>query len=592
MSHRRNRCNILVVVSALSFHWACRGGEVGLSTQSAALAREGDEASGLIAIAELTGSLPEGEAPLVEYLDGTRSHSLLPGRWIASFHWDFGDGSPPSSHGWVEHLYASPGDYVARLTVTDNEGAQAQAALPIRVLVPKPRIGPLAVIAFTGSVPYGSAPLAQYFDATHSVARDPRTWISTFRWNFGDGTPEPEAAWIAHTYDEPGSYPVTLWATDNHLLTSLASTSVDVFCAERGGCGRTRWAARWGEAGRERALPQGSGLDGDGNGVFLVQREAAGQVETFVRKLSRNGETVWERSLGSAMPSALAVAPFGDVWLALESGLPEGGGRGLLSVSPQGQVKSQIPSPRAIRALAVDGEGAVYAAGEGFIDKRQPDGAIAFAQEVAWDLWALVLDADGQLVVGGNDGAEPRSAWLATLAPDGTLLRSFSLGQAAPGSTRASHSVRALKAGPTGLVAAAGRFDGQLQWSTLSVPSGQGSFVLTTNTLGAQGWARVLPFEGQGSPPLAVSGDQSVTVAGRAAGLGPAAFTYTARGQAHWMRAYPAPAAFEFAGLEADSNGLWISGSFEGEVDFGEGPLASMGQDAFFTRLFPESLSQ
>jgi len=85
------------------------------------------------AVAVFDGSTGSGPVPHVEYLDGTLSSSNVPGGWIVDYVWDFGDGTPPVRQGWVEHLYAAPGTFVATLTVTDSAGSTARTALTITV---------------------------------------------------------------------------------------------------------------------------------------------------------------------------------------------------------------------------------------------------------------------------------------------------------------------------------------------------------------------------------------------------------------------------------------------------------------------------
>jgi PKD repeat protein len=48
--------------------------------------------------------------------------SVDPDGSIASFSWNFGDGTPPSTQANPRHIYASPGTFTAVLTVTDNQG--------------------------------------------------------------------------------------------------------------------------------------------------------------------------------------------------------------------------------------------------------------------------------------------------------------------------------------------------------------------------------------------------------------------------------------------------------------------------------------
>jgi PKD repeat protein len=52
---------------------------------------------------------------------------------IASYSWDFGDGSPPSTQPNPSHAYASAGSFTATLTVTDNQGATGTDTAPVTV---------------------------------------------------------------------------------------------------------------------------------------------------------------------------------------------------------------------------------------------------------------------------------------------------------------------------------------------------------------------------------------------------------------------------------------------------------------------------
>ncbi len=83
--------------------------------------------------------------------------------------------------------------------------------------------GPVAVI--TGGPFTGSAPLAVYLDATASYTQDPNGWIQAFSWNLGDGTTTTDA-YFTHTYQNAGSYTVTLTATAGDGTTSTAAQIV------------------------------------------------------------------------------------------------------------------------------------------------------------------------------------------------------------------------------------------------------------------------------------------------------------------------------------------------------------------------------
>ncbi|UUN30458.1 ThuA domain-containing protein [Streptomyces sp. FIT100] len=74
-----------------------------------------------------------GTAPLAVALTGTVKP--MPGRTIASYHWDFGDnakGTAPEGP-QATHTYARPGAYTAHLTVTDDKGDTTTGAVRITV---------------------------------------------------------------------------------------------------------------------------------------------------------------------------------------------------------------------------------------------------------------------------------------------------------------------------------------------------------------------------------------------------------------------------------------------------------------------------
>ncbi|NIA11986.1 MAG: PKD domain-containing protein, partial [Nitrospiraceae bacterium] len=81
-------------------------------------------------VAVISANPTSGQAPLEVSFDASRSYDS-DGR-IISYAWKFGDGSSGSGV-TATHTYNSQGTYVARLTVTDNEGATGSASVTIAV---------------------------------------------------------------------------------------------------------------------------------------------------------------------------------------------------------------------------------------------------------------------------------------------------------------------------------------------------------------------------------------------------------------------------------------------------------------------------
>ena len=80
--------------------------------------------------ARIASNTTTGVAPLAVQLDGRGSSD--PDGSLAFYNWEFGDGTTASGIA-VNHVYATPGSYTARLTVIDNQGNQATATLAINV---------------------------------------------------------------------------------------------------------------------------------------------------------------------------------------------------------------------------------------------------------------------------------------------------------------------------------------------------------------------------------------------------------------------------------------------------------------------------
>lgn len=77
-----------------------------------------------------------GKGQAIVNFDG--SNSSDPDGTIESYTWDFGDNSEPASGATVSHGYTSTGAFSARLTVTDNCQANAEATVEVTVVGPTP----------------------------------------------------------------------------------------------------------------------------------------------------------------------------------------------------------------------------------------------------------------------------------------------------------------------------------------------------------------------------------------------------------------------------------------------------------------------
>jgi PKD repeat protein len=124
---------------------------------------------------------------------------------IASYTWDFGDGTSGSGS-TVAHAYASSGTYTVKLTVTDVAGVSDTSSQDLNVVN---NVWPTA--RFTVSCIGWRCT----FDA--SASSDPDGPIANYAWDWGDGygVSDMSAVIVTHTYKTAGPFTVTLYVTDS-----------------------------------------------------------------------------------------------------------------------------------------------------------------------------------------------------------------------------------------------------------------------------------------------------------------------------------------------------------------------------------------
>ena len=121
--------------------------------------------------AVLTATPTSGTAPLTVHFDGSGSYdpdTAPPPDTIASYTFDFGDGSQPvtQSTPTISHTYSNPGNYPARLSVTDSRGLASlnTAEVTIQAVSPPPTI--TGVLASPTNIQEGSS-------ATYTISISP-----------------------------------------------------------------------------------------------------------------------------------------------------------------------------------------------------------------------------------------------------------------------------------------------------------------------------------------------------------------------------------------------------------------------------------
>ena len=152
---------------------------------------------------------------------------------IASFDWDFGDGTVASGVN-PNHSYGGDGNFTIMLVVTDNEGATSNGSQSVSVSSTGGGNNPPSA-SFTSTC----TDLSCTFDAGNSVDSDGT--IVSYGWDFGDGS-SAMGQTTNRTFAADGSYAVTLSITDNFGASSSTTQQVSVSAATQPSDGSTLYA--------------------------------------------------------------------------------------------------------------------------------------------------------------------------------------------------------------------------------------------------------------------------------------------------------------------------------------------------------------
>ncbi|MEO8745085.1 MAG: PKD domain-containing protein [Candidatus Dormiibacterota bacterium] len=170
-------------------------------------------------VAGITASADRGVVPVSVRFDGSASRAYN-GASIASYAWDFGDGSAIAGGAAQTHTFASAGPYTVTLTVTDTNGLTDSATSQVNVTGTDQ---PPAASFIWGPDPSGTTPTQMFFNG--SASSDVDGQITNYAWDFGDGS-TGSGGGAAHVYSSAGSYNVKLTVTDNGGLSGSLCQSV------------------------------------------------------------------------------------------------------------------------------------------------------------------------------------------------------------------------------------------------------------------------------------------------------------------------------------------------------------------------------
>jgi heat shock protein HslJ len=152
--------------------------------------------------------------------DGSTSTSEI---GITNYSWDYGDGVQGEGP-VVEKIYVDSGTYQVTLVVADKLGQRGSATHEITIIAQPPEQVPPTAAIDGPSEGFVAEPVT--FSAEGSTSGS--SPITNFSWDFGDGTPGPSSPNTSVTmlYENPGTFTVTVTATDANGLSDSASMQI------------------------------------------------------------------------------------------------------------------------------------------------------------------------------------------------------------------------------------------------------------------------------------------------------------------------------------------------------------------------------
>lgn len=143
------------------------------------------------------------------------------GRRITGWYWNFGDGTTGST-AHPQHQYLLPGTYVVSLAVTNENGCTSDTARKKVLVFPSPR----ANFSISDTSCGGQS------IAFHDLSVTDSGYISTWKWNYGDGNQEnrTDGNPLTHIYTSHGTYIVSLQVMNNlNCSSEMFTKSINVY---------------------------------------------------------------------------------------------------------------------------------------------------------------------------------------------------------------------------------------------------------------------------------------------------------------------------------------------------------------------------
>jgi hypothetical protein len=243
-----------------------------------------------------------------------------------------------------------------------------------------------------------------------------------------------------------------------------------------------------------------------------------------------------------------------------------------------GQPVIRVPEP--FSAMAFDSAGQLFATGHGTVRKYSATGELLWERTYTartgepWVVHDAKVDADGNLLLGGYVERAQHSPLVAQVSPEGEVLWSSD-------KVTQSGEVQSLAVGPEGQVAVS------LMLENL------GAFVSVMSHEGELRWWARLPDASGTSVAFDTASQLAIAFSEEGAqGTEGVISLYSREGTALWTRRLSsqdgASASIQPTGVDFLSDGAVVAvGTFSGQVDFGGGPVTSVGVDSFMLALEP-----
>jgi PKD repeat protein len=173
-------------------------------------------------IANFTATPTFGNAPLTVTLNGSSSTSSS-GTTINSYQWQSSDRQTITNTQRTSITYTQPGTYTIGLTVRDSLGLSSTITTQTITVTQAQVSAPQA--SFTVTPTSGNAPLTVTLDGSGSTS--PSGTITGYQWQSGEGQVENDQI-TSITYNQPGTYTISLTVTDSAGLTDTTTQTIVV----------------------------------------------------------------------------------------------------------------------------------------------------------------------------------------------------------------------------------------------------------------------------------------------------------------------------------------------------------------------------